>query len=115
MADYQNLSAPELNQINGSSSALGEGTFKRRSITAERLKQVLSYDPDTGIFRWLVGGRRRIKGAVAGTVRYGYRRIMVDGSKYSAHRLAWLFPTSLENHLILSTFLESWKPNLHSP
>lgn len=30
MADYQNLSAPELNQINGSSSALGEGTFKRR-------------------------------------------------------------------------------------
>lgn len=30
MADYQNLSAPQLNQINGSSSALGEGTFKRR-------------------------------------------------------------------------------------
>lgn len=30
MADYQNLSAPELNQINGSSSALGEGTFRRR-------------------------------------------------------------------------------------
>lgn len=28
--DYQNLSAPDLNKINGSSSALGEGTFKRR-------------------------------------------------------------------------------------
>ena len=59
-------------------------------ITANRLRAVLSYDPDTGIFRWLVGARR---GRVADSVDVttGYHRIKVDGASYGANRLAWLY------------------------
>jgi hypothetical protein len=63
------------------------------SLTAARLREVLSYDPDTGIFTWQVNTGPRAKvGAVAGTLDGGgYVRIKVDGRKYGAHRLAWLF------------------------
>lgn len=57
----------------------------------------LTYDPTTGIFKWLTPPRkaRRVKpGDLAGTVnRYGYVVITVGGVKHRAHRLAWLFVT----------------------
>lgn len=63
-------------------------------ITESRLKELLHYDPDTGVFRRLVN-RRGLKaraGAVAGWIdKDGYRRIEVDGRRYSAHRLAWFY------------------------
>jgi hypothetical protein len=64
--------------------------------TAERLRQVLSYDPATGIFVWLVRTARKIKiGDVAGSVNdQGYIVITVDNIDYRAHRLAWLFQTN---------------------
>lgn len=63
-------------------------------ITVEQLKELLHYNPDTGIFTWIVGrgGKARI-GSVAGTVEYGYIKILVFGRKYRAHRLAWLYMT----------------------
>jgi hypothetical protein len=54
---------------------------------------VNSYDPETGVFRWLRGGGhgKRI-GGVAGSARsMRYRRIMVACHTYAAHRLAWLY------------------------
>jgi HNH endonuclease len=63
-------------------------------LTHERLKQVLEYDPETGIFRWLQNmGSNKCKGMVAGAVKStdGYRQISIDGISYYAHCLAWFF------------------------
>jgi hypothetical protein len=65
-------------------------------LTASRLRELLRYDPHTGVFVWLVG-RRGFAGAAkagrsAGTAHAsGYVRIGIDGREYLAHRLAWFY------------------------
>jgi len=61
-------------------------------LTRSRLKDLLDYDPDTGIFLWKVSTAQRIKvGDVAGCVsKKGYIHIKIDNKSYRAHRLAWL-------------------------
>lgn len=65
-------------------------------LTAERVRELLSYDPSTGEFRWKVNHGRKVK---AGTVAGGvftkdcgkqYRRIRIDRKNHTEHRLAWL-------------------------
>ena len=52
----------------------------------ERIK----YEPDTGLFRWAVGGRGFRKNETAGSVTScGYRQIGIGFKVYRAHRLAW--------------------------
>lgn len=71
------------------------------TLTQERLKSVLHYDQDTGLFTWSVdmktgrgNGRIHVKaGSKAGTPDRGYIRIGVDGTRYWAHRLAFLWMT----------------------
>src|SRR5437868_3578208 len=61
-------------------------------VTAERLREVLIYAPETGLFYWR--GQRGGQGArcEAGTWHsHGYRSIKIDGVAYYAHRLAWLY------------------------
>ena len=61
-------------------------------LTQERLKELLFYNPETGIFTWKVKRPKRSIGSVAGCVKvYGYRYISVDGTVYFAHRLAVLY------------------------
>lgn len=66
-------------------------------MDANRLADVLSYDPLTGEFRWLVDrGRTARAGSLAGSIhtdRHGsqYRIVWVFGKPQKAHRLAWLF------------------------
>ena len=69
-------------------------------LTQERLKELLHYDSDSGVFTWRVS-RRGVKhvGVVAGCVHTnkntGYRHIFirVDRLLYKAHRLACLYMT----------------------
>jgi hypothetical protein len=77
------------------------------TLTQERLKALLHYDPETGVFQW-VGrkhGRARSK-TEAGCVekRIGYATIGIDGKVYKSHRLAWLYvygvwPTGIIDHI----------------
>lgn len=67
-------------------------------ISMERLKQRVSYDPETGVFIWreTLGGKCR-EGWPAGRLgtgkAAGYMRITIDGCEYKAHRLAWFYMT----------------------
>lgn len=62
------------------------------TITQDRLKSLLSYDSETGVFTWRINVSNRLKGTVAGSVRAnGYLVIKISGRNYRAHRLAWLY------------------------
>ncbi len=68
---------------------------KRNSLTAERLRELLHYDPETGIFTWIAKSHPRVcvePGDRAGYVAQdGYLRIGIDGCYYKGHELAWFF------------------------
>lgn len=68
-------------------------TGLRGSITQARLKELIHYDPDTGVFtsRFTRGSMSKA-GTVTGSINdQGYILIGVDGTQYRAHRLAWLY------------------------
>lgn len=62
-------------------------------LTAQRLRELLHYDPDTGAFTWRVSRQCVPAGAPAGYTHKdkGYVNIRVDLKSYRAHRLAWLY------------------------
>jgi len=73
----------------------------------EDLKELISYNPDTGVFiwksrsiKWFLGGHdpesymhrwnKRHSGKIAGSInKHGYRRIIINWKSYYAHRVAW--------------------------
>lgn len=66
----------------------------RNELTAARLREVLVYDQDTGVFTFRVTRGPMKAGDQAGYVRPDKRvSIHVDSYLYRAHRLAWLYMT----------------------
>lgn len=70
--------------------------MKNQKLTQERLKELLHYCPDTGVFTWIVSKSKNIHVSdVAGCINSrGYRQIRIDGKTYKASRLAWLYMES---------------------
>ena len=75
-------------------------------VTASEVRELLNYDAETGVFIWKQNrGTRKLKGIRAGSFHSaGYRHIMVEGSWYLEHRLAWLitynaWPTLTIDHI----------------
>ena len=70
----------------------------KETVTVERLRELINYNPETGHFTWKIGrrGPRARLGARAGCVcpAYGYRHIGIDGRIYREHRLAFLYMKS---------------------
>jgi hypothetical protein len=62
-------------------------------LTQERLKEVINYNPDTGIFTWVLHTRNTKPGYPAGgiDITTGYVRIAINRKHYQAHRLAVLY------------------------
>lgn len=59
-------------------------------LTAERVRELLSYDPESGVLSWRFS-RSGISAGPAGCASsIGYIYLTVDGTKQLAHRLAWL-------------------------
>ena len=85
-----------------------KSTYRQSQLTAERLREVLSYDPETGVFVWLKRTSRMSRitvGEIAGCEHKssGYIVIWVDGRAYQAQVLAWLhvygeWPKDLVDH-----------------
>lgn len=66
------------------------------NLSAAEARQLLAYDADSGALTWLAKGKKRAGvGKIAGYVHrtLGYRYICIEGTRYLAHRLAWLHMT----------------------
>ncbi len=69
--------------------------MSRSLPSPERLRELLSYDPDTGILRWRValGGRAK-PGNVAGWIQPdGYRQIQIAGFRVYSGPVIWAMMT----------------------
>lgn len=61
-------------------------------ITAQRLRDLLAYDPETGIMKWrIASGRVKPGTPITCTDSRGYVVVRVDGALQRVHRLAWLY------------------------
>jgi hypothetical protein len=63
-------------------------------LTQKRLREMLNYDPSTGIFIFAKGKRR---GKIAGSQHdgRGFTKIAIDGERYLMHRLPGLEKSSV--------------------
>ena len=65
---------------------------RKLGLSAERLRELLHYAPETGLFYWRVSRGSVAAGTPAGQPHsHGYVVIRIDGVTHYAHRLAWLY------------------------
>ena len=77
----------------------------KQKLTQKRLRELLHYNPETGVFKWNLLVGRSVVGGTAGSLdKDGYRHIGINKKDYKAHRLAWLyingyFPENQVDHI----------------
>lgn len=68
---------------------------KQELLSADDIREVLDYNPETGLFFWKKSLSRGTKaGSIAGSAdraNRGYIIIIIKRRTYRAHRLAWLY------------------------
>ncbi len=70
-------------------------------IKQSELKELLDYNPDTGIFIWKVKSTYKKIGDIAGyEAQDGYVRIKIKSIYYTAHKLAWIYSYNENPELI---------------
>lgn len=64
-------------------------------VSLEKLKRILRYDPETGVFTWLVSPKHNIPAGseAGGDTGKGYRFIKINSQPYLSHRLAVFYMT----------------------
>lgn len=63
---------------------------KQQRLSLVRAREVLAYDPATGVLTWLISQGKAVAGQQAGTeTAGGYLSICIGGLRFPAHRLAW--------------------------
>lgn len=85
-------------------------------IELNRLKELLHYNPETGVWTWLNPSlvNKKPINAEAGTISvHGYRIITIAGTKYRASRLAWFYmtgewPTDEMDHIDRNGVNDRW-------
>lgn len=62
-------------------------------LTQARVRELLSYNRRTGVLRWKVrrGGKATQGVAADSGNSHGYIRVGIDGVRYQAHRVIWLY------------------------
>ena len=79
--------------------------MSRIELTHERLKELLSFDDETGRFKWIARRGHMTAGMAAGSLhKDGYYRVAIDKKSYLLHRLAWLYvygswPSNVLDHI----------------
>jgi hypothetical protein len=64
----------------------------KAELTQARLKELLHYEPESGLFKYRVERKGRASGSVAGRQdSSGYIQIGIDGLRIFAHHLAFLY------------------------
>ena len=69
---------------------------KMLELSQSELKEILHYNPKTGVFTWIESNSNRVKiGDIAGHFHKssGYIVIAINGKLCKSHRLAWLYMT----------------------
>lgn len=65
---------------------------KNPPLKHERVRELLSYDPEWGYLEWVYPDRPGLTGRIAGSVlKDGTRQVMIDGYKVPVARLVWFW------------------------
>lgn len=68
--------------------------FEAACVSHQRLLELLSYDPETGIFVWLKTNTNIVPAGTTASIGLnadGYRFLKIDKKSYSQGRLAWFY------------------------
>ncbi len=60
-------------------------------LTNKKMRELLDYDPGTGLFHWRVSRGFIRRGTLAGGLFQDYIAVTIDGKRYTGHYLAWRF------------------------
>lgn len=87
---------PESRQLQKTAPAASHPTGTKKEpekLTQKRVRELLDYDPETGLLTWKVNRRGSARvGDVAGTMDgAGYIKLSIDSKQYLAHRVVWLW------------------------